>query len=154
MSTIIKADAKDAEEIIALQRLAYQSEAKLYNNWCLPALTQTVDSLIQEFDSSVILKAVIAGKIIGSVRCKLDERVGRIGRLIVHPEFQGRGIGSRLLEYIEQIHLGSACFELFTGDKSERNIQLYKRHGYEISHTKALSDGLVLVYLVKPAKNL
>lgn len=89
MAEIVNAEVTDAKDIIALQRLAYQSEAKLYNDWSLPALTQTVDSLQQEFASSVILKSVVNNKIVGSVRAKVENNICKIGRLIVHPEFQG-----------------------------------------------------------------
>lgn len=56
MIKIAIADPTDSAEIINLQRLAYQSEAELYNDWSLPPLTQTIDNLIQEFSRSVILK--------------------------------------------------------------------------------------------------
>lgn len=150
MVEIIVAELTDAEEIIGLQRLAYQSEAKLYNDWSLPALTQTADSLHQEFESSVILKAIINNKIIGSVRAKIEEGVCKIGRLIVSPEFQGQGIGSRLLKQIEKMHVNANYFELFTGSKSIGNIRLYEKHGYAASRTRALSDTVTIIFLVKP----
>lgn len=146
---IFKADINDCKEIIGLQQLAYQSEAKLYNDWSLPALTQTVDSLKQEFEQSIVLKAVINNKIIGSVRAKLTDGVCKIGRLIVDPDFQGQGIGSALLRHIESCYSNTSTYELFTGSKSEANIRLYQRHGYTISHTQMLSETISLVFLIK-----
>jgi ribosomal protein S18 acetylase RimI-like enzyme len=143
------AEAKDAGEIIVLQRLAYQSEARLYNDWSLPALTQSVESLRDEFETSVILKAVAKGNIIGSVRAKVEYDVCKIGRLIVHPDFQKQGIGSRLLEEIERLHSNTNTFELFTGSKSASNIRLYEKHGYVVSYTKALSENVAITFLVK-----
>jgi ribosomal protein S18 acetylase RimI-like enzyme len=155
MVEIIAAELNDAEEIIELQRLAYQSEAKLYNDWSLPALMQTIDSLKKEFERSVILKAIIEdNKIIGSVRAYIDDGICKIGRLIVDPEFQGQGIGSNLLEQIEGRYKNANSFELFTGNKSISNIRLYKKHGYVESHTKAMSETVTIVYLVKPVKNI
>ena len=154
MLAIINAEPKDAEEIIELQRLAYQSEAKLYNDWTLPALTQTVESLKEEFETSVILKAVSDNNIIGSVRAKVEEGVCKIGRLIVHPEFQRQGIGSSLLKHIERIHENVNSFELFTGSKSVSNIRLYEKHGYVVSHTKAMSENVSITFLVKPNTHL
>ena len=153
MLEIVRAELNDAVEIIELQRLAYQSEAKLYNDWALPALTQTVDSLQQEFADSIILKAAIKNTIIGSVRAKVGDGVCKIGRLIVHPEFQGRGIGSSLLKHVEQLHTDVDSFELFTGSKSVNNIRLYERHGYAISHIKALSETVNIIFLVKPCSD-
>ena len=154
MVEILAAESKDAKEILKLQILAYQSEAKLYNDWSLPALTQTLDSLYQEFEDSVILKAIINNQIVGSVRAKVDNDVCKIGRLIVDPEFQKKGIRTALLKHIEQMHENTTSFELFTGSKSVSNIQLYEKNGYVKSHTKDLSESVSLLFLVKPNKNL
>ena len=148
MVTITKATAADAEDIIALQKLAYQSEAKLYNDYSLPPLTQTLESLQGEFENSIILKAVLAGKIIGSVRGRVESTVCKVGRLIVHPEFQRQGIGSRLLLQLEN-HFTGVKFELFTGSKSLGNIRLYQRHGYCVSGNQSVSEGLSLIFLTK-----
>lgn len=152
MLTIDRATPEDAETILALQKLAYQSEARLYNDWSLPPLTQTLESLREEFTTSVILKATVDNRIVGSVRAKINEDTCAIGRLIVHPEFQGRGIGSKLLQAIEASCTGAAKFELFTGSKSEANIRLYQRHGYAITRTQTVSPTVTLTFLEKPAK--
>ncbi len=154
MVEIIAAELKDANEILELQSLAYQSEAKLYNDWSLPALTQTIESLCQEFESSIILKAIVKSQIVGSVRATVENGVCKIGRLIVNPEFQGKGIGTALLKHIEAMQENINSFELFTGNKSLSNIRLYEKHGYFTSHTKVLSENVTLIFLVKPSKNL
>lgn len=146
---IVKANTSDGEDIIKLQQRAYQSEAKLYNDWSLPALTQTVESLIQEIEKDIVLKAIINSRVVGSVRAKLIDGICKIGRLIVDPEFQGQGIGSALLKQIENDYSSAISYELFTGSKSEANIRLYLRHGYTISHTQMLNDIVSLVFLVK-----
>lgn len=92
------ADIEDSATIIKLQQLAYQTEAALYQDWTTPPLTQTAEDLKNEFLSSIVLKAMINGKIVGSVRGRLVNSVAHIGRLIVHPDFQKQGIGSALLQ--------------------------------------------------------
>ncbi len=154
MLTIDRATLEDAETILALQKLAYQSEAKLYNDWSLPPLTQTLESLREEFTTSVILRATVDNRIVGSVRAKVSGDTCAIGRLIVHPEFQGRGIGSKLLQAIEASCAGATRFELFTGSKSEANIRLYQRHGYAITRTQTVSPTVTLTFLEKPANTL
>ena len=149
MIEISEAENEDLEEVLKLQKLAYQSEAKLYNDWSLPALTQSVESLYEESLGSVILKAVIDGNIIGSVRAKTTKSTCEIGRLIVHPNFQRKGVGSKLLKTIENMHLHLQRFELFTGSISIDNIRLYEKHGYKITHTKPLSNTVSITYLEK-----
>jgi ribosomal protein S18 acetylase RimI-like enzyme len=152
MVTIEAASTEDAEAILVLQKLAYQSEAKLYNDWSLPPLTQTIDSLRDEFTHSIVLKAALGERIVGSVRARQNGDVCAIGRLVVHPELQGKGIGSQLLRSIEARFGRVAKYELFTGSKSEGNIRLYQRHGYTIARTEPLSQTVSLVFMEKPGQ--
>ena len=100
--------------------------------------------------SKLILKAIAdGGKITGSVRACLDDGTCKIGRLIVHPDIQNRGIGTRLLKEIERRFENAGRFELFTGHKSERNLHLYRKLGYRIFRSEKISESLTLVYLEK-----
>ena len=65
----LRAEPSDAPEILALQKIAYQSEAEIYGDDSLPALQQTLDELQNDFERAwCFIKAVVNGKIIGSVR--------------------------------------------------------------------------------------
>lgn len=148
------AASADAEAILALQKLAYQSEAKLYNDWSLAPLTESIESLLEQFTNSIFLKATLGDRLVGSVRAKQNGDTCLISRLFVHPELQGQGIGSQLLLSIEARFKDVSKFGLFTGSKSEANIRLYQRHGYSITRTQALSPTLSLVFLEKRAKEV
>ena len=145
---IEQASALDLAEILELQHLAYQSEAILLNNFSIPPLTQTLAEIETEFQNGVFLKALDDGRIIGSVRGYVKESTLYIGKLIVHPDFRGRGIGTSLLEAIEQ-HCPGCRYELFTSAKSEKNIRLYERRGYCRFAEKSVAPGLTFVYLEK-----
>ena len=98
---IKRARVEDAEAILALQKLAYLSEAEIYNNKSIPPLTQTLEEIRAEFDHQIFLKALIEGRIIGSVRAFQTQETCHIGRLAVHPDFQNWGIGSQPMNEIE-----------------------------------------------------
>jgi ribosomal protein S18 acetylase RimI-like enzyme len=146
---IVKATVLDAEEILFLQKLAYQSEAKIYNDFNIPPLLQTLESIQQDLEDQFFLKAKVGERIIGSVRAYAQGTTCYIGRLIVHPEFQNRGIGTKLLYEIEKIFNHCKRFELFTGDKSERNLYLYQKLGYQIYKKANITDQTTIVYLEK-----
>ena len=130
MSTIEQATVQDAEEILALQKLAYITEAEIYNDYTIQPLTQTLEDSKQAFECNVILKYVEKGKIIGSVRAYEQEGVCHIGKLMVHPDHRNKGIAQKLMQEIEGF-FPEASFELFTGSKSEKNISLYEKLGYK-----------------------
>src|SRR4030042_5424637 len=111
----------DAEEILSIQRLAYRSEAEIYDDFTIPPLTQTLEEFRNDFENQLILKIILDGRIMGSVRGFVREGTCYIGRLIVHPDFQNRGIGTHLMNRIEKDFKEAKRFEIFTGHKSERN---------------------------------
>jgi phosphoribosylanthranilate isomerase len=145
---IQKVKKKDMEEILALQKLAYQSEAELNNDFDIPPLTQTLEEIRAEFGQALFLKVMDGTKIIGSVRAHEKDGTCHIGRVIVHPDFQNRGIGSRLLREIEG-RFDCGRFELFTSARSERNLYLYVKLGYREFKRIALSEKTTLVFLEK-----
>lgn len=147
---ITKADKTDAEYILHLQYIAYKSEAEIYNNCIIQPLTQTVEQLKAEFDDCVVLKAVGDDKIYGSVRAYEKDGTTYIGKLIVHPSCQNRGVGKRLMQAIER-EFQCKRFELFTGAKSEKNLVFYENRGYKRFKTEAVTSELTFVYLEKLA---
>lgn len=146
---IKKATAVDAEKILALQKLAYRSEAEIYNDFNIPPLVQTLESIQKDLEDQFFLKVMMDGRIIGSVRAYAKEDTCYIGRLIVHPELQNRGIGKKMMDEIEKIFNHCNRFELFTGDKSERNLYLYQKLGYKVFKTAKITDQTTIVYLEK-----
>ena len=146
---IEKATVSDAEEILALQKLAYRSEAELYSDYGIPPMTQTLDEILGDFNRQEFLKTMIDGNIVGSVRAYSKGETCYIGRLIVHPMFQNRGIGTMLMNEIEALFRSSGRYELFTGMKSERNIRLYQKLGYHIFRDERVNDKLTMIFMEK-----
>ena len=151
MLNIALATPADAAPILALQRRAYAAEARLYDDWTIPPLTQSAASLFAEIESTTVLKACVGDALVGSVRARLAEQTCLVGRLFVEPLRQRRGIGGALLGAIEAQFAAAAVFELFTGSRSESNIRLYRRHGYAIAATERLTDQVDIVVMRKPA---
>ncbi len=149
---IKKAEKNDLKEILDLQYLAYQSEAKLFNDPDIPPLRQTLEEVLSEYQNGIILKAVDENNvIIGSVRGYCENGTVYIGKLMVHPDKQGQGLGTKLLLEMEKQYPNKR-YELFTSSRSEKNIALYKCLGYKIFSEKQITDELKFVYLEKTEK--
>lgn len=149
MSIIIeRASVFDAEEILLLQKLAYRSEAEIYNDFSIEPLVQSLEQLQRQYENHIILKAVIDETIIGSVRANDQDGTCYIGKLIVHPNHQNKGIGKMLMNAIEGLFLKSR-YELFTGSKSAKNIALYEKLGYKSFKESLITSDFSLVYLEK-----
>ncbi|HNS31566.1 MAG TPA: GNAT family N-acetyltransferase [bacterium] len=130
---IKKASRSDAGEILRVQKIAFESEGRLYDNPRIAPLVETLEDVIRDFDTHVILKAVVeTGEIAGSVRGFANGSTCWISRLFVSPLYQKLGIGSRLMSEIEKCFPSTARFELAAGNKSVRSIGLYRKLGYVI----------------------
>lgn len=139
----------DLEQILNLQKLSYIQEAQIYNDNNIPPLNQTLSEITIDFKSKLFIKAVEANTIVGSVRAFEQNHTCYIERLIVHPDYQNKGIGTSLLNEIENRFSNANRFELFTGSKSEKNLYLYRKLGYKDFKEEKLSESVNLKYLEK-----
>ncbi len=153
MFEIARASAADAAEILALQKLAYLSEAELYNDYAIPPLTQTIGELVTDFGRKTFLKAVEEGRIIGSVNGFMKGDRCLVGRLMVHPDFQGRGIGTMLMKAIEESFADARSWELFTGELSVKNIRLYERLEYRVVRKEQFQGSRFAIVIMEKTRN-
>ncbi|MBD8024909.1 GNAT family N-acetyltransferase [Microbacterium gallinarum] len=142
----------DAGETLTLQRAAFVQEALIYDSVQMPPLTQTLDELRAELVENLGCVAVDHGRLVGAVRAQADGELLLVGRLAIAPDRQGEGLGSRLLEAVEERGRASGCreAELFTGSLSEANLRLYERCGYRETTRVEEDDGIEQVFLRKP----
>jgi ribosomal protein S18 acetylase RimI-like enzyme len=147
--TIEMATTEDAEEILRLQKLAYTSEAIIYNDFLIQPLLQTLEETRDEIKHQFVLKYEGEKGIMGSVRGYSKDNTTYIGKLIVHPRFQNTGIGTLLMKEIEGKFPLNRRFEIFTGHKSQKNLHLYDKLGYKQYSSKIINEKLTLIYLEK-----
>lgn len=147
----VRAEKADAPEILALQKTSYQTEAETYGDESLPALQQALEELQAEFDrpGEVFLKTVVNGKIIGSVRGFPENGTAHLSRVLVHPYFRNRGIGTRLVSEAEKAFPNATRFEARVGHRSDNYLACYKSQGYTQFKTDVFSPAVTWVYLQK-----
>jgi len=124
----------DAPEIMTLQRACWVQEALANDLLAIPALTESLEEVqawTQDWTTFVLRSG---GRLVGGVRGQLTQSgAWDIGRLMVAPDLQGRGLGRLLLEHIEQAAPeGTTLFRLFTGARSVDNLRMYKKAGYRL----------------------
>lgn len=149
---IVTAGPGDAGEILTVQRAAYLAEAQLYGDPFIPPLVESLEQLRKVLEGdAVVLKAMLGNRLVGAVRAQFSDRICLIGRLVVVPDLQGRGIGRDLMAATEErvAPRADACV-LFTGHLSEVNLRLYRRLGYVETHRERVAAHLTLVHMRKP----
>lgn len=151
-ATVVPLGQEDAGEVLTLQRAAYVTEAQAHDDAHIPALLETLDALRAGLGDPAVLALGVrdGGRLVGAVRCRVEGRVGAVGRLVVAPDRQGRGLGGMLLAAVEEALQGRVeRLVLFTGEKSAGNRRLYASHGYAEVRQERVSSSMTLVHLEK-----
>ena len=146
---ITRAALQDLPDILELQKTAFQSEALIYGACAVPPLSQTLENIQEEHATKVFLKMTLDGVLIGSIRVTEKGRAVRLEKLMVHPDFQDRGLGGQLIRAAEEQFPSAGCYELMTGKKSVKNVHLYVQHGYQIVREEIKPGGIVMVWMEK-----
>jgi ribosomal protein S18 acetylase RimI-like enzyme len=146
---IENASLSDLTDIVSLQKMAFQSEAELFNDYSIAPFTQSIESIGEDFKSYLYVKAVSNGEILGSVRACEEEHVCHIGRLFVHPDHQNRGVGKALMLHIERLFNNCGTYSLFCAKRVSKNLSFYKKLGYGVVREETVTENLIFVYFSK-----
>ncbi|WP_312495684.1 GNAT family N-acetyltransferase [Anaerosporobacter sp.] len=149
---IIEARQKDLEEILQIQHLAFRKEAEDFDDFDIEPMTQTLEVLEEEFKTFLFLKAVNdEERIVGSIRGYIKDGTSYIGKTFVHPDYQGKGIGTEMIKHLEAVNK-AARHEINASIRCPQNISLYESLGYvRYKETKTENNGFV--YLEKVSLN-
>ena len=101
---------------------------------------ETVEHARDEFPKYTMLKMLSDdGKIIGSVRGRVEDCSLYIGRLMVLPECQGRGYGKILFHEIQKRMPHNRAW-LFTCGEVQRIVSFYEREGFRTFNTERFEN--------------
>ena len=105
----------------------------------------------RSLDEWTTFVARAGGRLVGSSRGRAEGDVWDVGRVMVAPDLQGRGLGRYLLTLIEDAAPAEVTsYQLFTGAGSVDNIRMYKKAGYRLRGPAPGAEGAVL--MTKPRR--
>jgi tRNA (guanine37-N1)-methyltransferase len=125
----------DAGELFTLTRACWLQELWANPGVVIPALEESFEDAVRGLGEWTTFVALAGGRIVGSARGKVVDggTVWDVGRVMVAPDLQGRGLGRHLLELIEEAAPAEVTtYELNTGASSVDNIRMYKKAGYRL----------------------
>lgn len=134
------------EDLTAMIHRAYRRLAEMgFRYW---ATHQSVEDTRKRIASGECYVAVQKGILIGTIKLTPPDAasphpwyarpdVASFHQFAVDPDHQGQGIGSQLLEHIEQraVELGAAELACDTADRASHLIDFYHRRGYRTVDT-------------------
>lgn len=105
-------------------------------NWISGQYPERVVKGLQ--NSSQVISAWCDDKLIGLIRAFDDgEMVAFAHYLLVHPDYQGHGIASKLLSLLKEKYNDYLFFNIMPDEK--KNVAFYEKHGFKI-----LEDGAAM----------
>jgi tRNA (guanine37-N1)-methyltransferase len=144
------ATAGDAPEVLTLTRACWAAEFARYGMFA--AGEESVADVAAGFEEWQTWTFRADGRLVASVRgriCPDQPTAWQLGRLMVAPDLQGRGLGRALLAFGEaQAPPGTTAYRLTTGGRSERNLRIYRKAGYRVQPGAGTFPGTV--ELTKP----
>lgn len=82
-------------------------------------------------NSSTVLTVWDGNFLVGLIRVLDDtEMLAQIHYVLVHPDYQGKGIASKMLEYIKEKYKDFMYLEVMPEDKN--NVSFYKKNGFSL----------------------
>ncbi|SDN15358.1 Pentapeptide repeat-containing protein [Psychrobacillus sp. OK028] len=141
--TIEKATITDAEKLTKLKKRTFDEEVK---RW-LPNQNNVIDSNIKPPGYSSIemtkymiremeyFKVLQDEEIIGGIIITISGKsFGRIDRIFIDPDYQGKGIGSRVINLIEEEFPNVRTWDLETSSRQINNHYFYEKMGYRTTY--------------------
>lgn len=138
-----QATVTDAELLIEIYNASFYSDYIKYGE--CPGYGKTKEEMEKSIINYPKFLILCNSKPVGCVSCKLKEKkVYEVGCLCVIPEFQGRGIGTRAVEFVKTFYEDWDRFTLITPIDKSQNIKFYtEKCGFDIVSTE--KDGNVEV---------
>jgi GNAT superfamily N-acetyltransferase len=136
--TIKKAVITDAENLTEITKKTFDEEAKKWGlnpgiadyNIQPPGYT-SVEMTRYMIEELVYYKILYNEETVGGIIVTITGKsFGRIDRIFVDPDYQGKGIGSRVIELIEEEFPTVRTWDLETSSRQINNHHFYEKMGY------------------------
>ncbi len=138
--SIEKATILDAEKLTEIMKRTFDAEAKqwLYGQDDVidyniqPPGYSSVEMMKYSIEELNSFKVMMAEEIIGGIIITISGKsYGRIDRIFVDPVYQGKEIGSQVINLIEEKFSNVRIWDLETSSRQVNNHHFYRKMGYQ-----------------------
>lgn len=149
--SIERAVPDDAEALTALQIAAFDDDYRLYPDDADggPPGYDDVNATIKKITEDETYKIIVDGVIVGGAGVWLySADHAHLDIMYVHPDYHGKGIGSKALEFLEATY-PAKLWDLHTPVYATRNQHFYEKFGYVNVGEVTEPDGFRLIHYEK-----
>jgi ribosomal protein S18 acetylase RimI-like enzyme len=136
-------DPETLAAIVRVQRASYRVEADLIGFDDLPPLRETPEELAAVPAS--FLGAFEGEALVGAVAFQRHRTWLDIDRLVVDPRAFRRGVATRQLDALDDLHADAGYTTVATGERNAPAVGLYEGRGFERVGRTAVAPGIWIV---------
>ncbi|MBQ3000936.1 MAG: GNAT family N-acetyltransferase [Bacilli bacterium] len=153
MIKVMKAEIKDAKELLKIQKAAFEKYAQIYGDF--DSNPYNMDLQRMEFNINYrfgnYIKIMDDEKIIGGLFAFMldDPKIVKIAQFYILEEYQHHGIGHKVLS---DFMASGEIVDVWYADtimQEEQNVAFYKSLGFEIIDLEEEHEGLVFATFMK-----
>ena len=125
------AQKEDIKNILKLMQLSFPKYQQ-YIEYKIAPLTEQEDDVLIDILNKQVFLIYDGDTLVGHARLKIEGKNARISRVCIHPDYQGKGIGSKLLNHIEHYASlkGISTVGLTTLENVDYLKNFYLKNGY------------------------
>lgn len=149
--SLFKAGKDDGPELYEIQKRAFMTLYKKYEDHETSPVVQSYEAFIRRFSKGDYYKIFYKEELVGSVFVyKIKPDTMRLHIINILEEYQGKGIGQEVIKRLEGIYVEVDKWELDTILEEKRNCHVYERAGYEkTKDVEKINDKLTLIKYIK-----
>lgn len=140
-------DKEIAKQVLDLQLASYPIEAKLINFYDIPPLKDTIEQLMGCCES--FYGYYLDHNLAGMLSLKIIDHILDIHRVCVHPDYFRRGIGEKLITYVQAQNPHIDKIIVSTGKANIPAIKLYEKNGFIIVRDIEIAENFYITELEK-----
>lgn len=152
--TITKTNMHEAPILLKIQQEAFEEDLKKYEDHDTNPANEPIERLVSKVGRFLYYTIWYGEEIIGGIDIRdLKDNRYRLNRIFLAKAHQNKGLGSRIMQLIENEFPSAIEWHLDTPHLNTRNRHFYEKFGYEKIGEHQVSEKLILFDYVKKMNN-
>lgn len=150
---IIRSTVDEANILLDIQKEAFSEDLERYQDYNTSPATESIERLRNKIINSFHYTIFLDDEIIGGIEVrKLSNTQCYLNRLYLTPKCHNKGIGTKLMNFIEDEFPEALEWTLSTPYMNYRNHYFYEKHGYSKVGEQVITGKLILFDYIKKVK--
>ncbi|WP_026907280.1 GNAT family N-acetyltransferase [Paucisalibacillus globulus] len=151
---ILRTKKEEASKLLVIQKKAFKDDLEKYQDHESSPVNEPIERLRMKIELFFHYTIWLNDEIIGGIDVRdLGDGKYRLNRIFISPDFQGLGLGTRIMQVMESEFSQAKEWSLDTPHLNSKNHHFYEKLGYIKVGEHVITEKLRLVDYVKTIYN-